>query len=467
MRARAILLAAGGLFAVLAFGFQRPSTGVALRDFEAYYAAGATQLTGADPYSLAVWQAEERIPGIVEARRELLPFFSPPATLPLWSALARTSFTRASIVWIAVLVCSLMALIAATAALLRLSQAQTAATALLAIAFVPVTSAIALGQAALPAFAAVVMALALLDAWPVLASAAAIAAALQPNVALPLALGFTTRRGAGALLCAAAAAYVCGAAVSGAAWIVPYLRVLAAASRAEGFAAIQYTPAAIFYGFGLTPPVAIAAAAITAAVAAVVAVRGASRTSQRVKRIAIVCAAMPFVAGFFHDQDMIVLFFPATAALCFTRTRAPLAFLGALLASVNWVDFAQQPQGAAQDCILALAFAAFAAALRPSRALLMPAFAFGGCVLAGAWIGHLHPLPIWPDAMHGAPALSGTPAEIWKEEQLQTGLLRPDAAAALLRMLALLGAALLLYASLDIDVHHVIERRDRVRVEVL
>ncbi|HET9030632.1 MAG TPA: hypothetical protein VFN49_10660, partial [Candidatus Aquilonibacter sp.] len=265
---------------------------------------------------------------------------------------------------------------------------------------------------------------------------------------------------AGALLIVAA-----GCVAMGWSWIVEYARVLGAHASAERFAVIQYTPAAVLYGFGVPKATASAVAVIIALLAVAAAVGGVIRASSLVRRFCIACCAIPFVAGFFHEHDFVALFASALFAVAYAR-RAWAATLGCALVGINWLDFAQQPQAVAQDAVLACGLLCALIALRPQRGQFVAAGVALLSIAAGAWIGAVHHLPIWPNDMHGV-AAGASIAEVWKNEQLQTGLMRPDAAAALLRTFALLGSALLLWSTLDVDVHHVVERGDRVGLEVL
>jgi hypothetical protein len=137
-----------------AFAF-RPSLtgGVDLRDFEAYYAAGATWGAGADPYSREIWQSERNLPGVVATRDELLPFVGPPFSLPLWAALARLPYASACALWRAVLGLAFATLVFGS---LRLAgrgagPLDLGAALALGIAFTPLTSGLALGQVAVVA----------------------------------------------------------------------------------------------------------------------------------------------------------------------------------------------------------------------------------------------------------------------------------------------------------------------------
>ncbi len=449
--------------AIALLGFHPPGEpGVTLRDFEAYYAAGATWLAHGDPYSLSIWNVEAHIPGVVASRHEVLPFVGAPATLPLWSLFARLPYHVATVLWTILLFCALVTVFIATGRLLYLSYGHAVLTVVLALAFVPITSDFGLGQAALAAYGFAVFAL---TTPPSLATVAVALSVLQPNVAFGLVAMFESQRATLALIGGAIVIYVVGALADGTQWPVTYLRTLAAHAQAERFAAIQYTPTAVLYGFGIPPSVAQVVGTAVAVVIFVVGVFGAIRADTLAHRFAILCCAVPFVAGFFHEHDFVVLFVPVILALSHARNTT-VTVVATFLVGINWLDFAQQPQALPQDVILAAALLIAAIGFQPQRNYVVAGLVLAAITILGAWIGNTHPLSIWPNDMHGV-ARGATIAQVWKNEQLQTGLLRPDAAAAALRSFALLGSALLFYVVLNIDVHEVIKRRNGVGVEVL
>src|SRR5262249_20399332 len=142
-----------------------PTQGPFARDFEAYYAAGATWNRGGDPWSRDVWAIEQTIPGVDASRDELLPFAGPAASLPLWSLLARLPFDAARIVWELLLLAALVALAIVVTALahaqLTLNRAFYA---LVGAALCgPAISAVALGQVALVSAAALALTLLALE----------------------------------------------------------------------------------------------------------------------------------------------------------------------------------------------------------------------------------------------------------------------------------------------------------------
>ena len=98
-RGVSLVLACAFVAAALLFARPHPTPGPALRDFEAYWSAGAAFNAGEDPYGRAVWSAERTVPGVDASRDELLPFVGPPATLPLWSVFARFPYATAAGLW--------------------------------------------------------------------------------------------------------------------------------------------------------------------------------------------------------------------------------------------------------------------------------------------------------------------------------------------------------------------------------
>src|SRR5579884_2877059 len=126
-----------------------PTHGPFGRDFEAYYAAGATWNAGGDPWSRDVWAVERTIPG-VDRGDELLPFVGPAFTLPLFGALARAPFGVALRLWSGTIALAFAALVLGALALAREQRiAALFGALLLGIASAPGVSDFALAQAAM------------------------------------------------------------------------------------------------------------------------------------------------------------------------------------------------------------------------------------------------------------------------------------------------------------------------------
>jgi hypothetical protein len=453
---RTATIACGALLIAAALLLMRPlgDGGVPLRDFEAYYAAGAAWNAREDPYSAKILTIQNHIPGVNPARNELLPFVGMPVTLPLWGFLAHFDYLTASILWCVVLSLAFFAIIAAVVALtgIPLRDARAAAAFFFTLAFVPITSGMSLGQAALPGCAAMLLGVLALSRNAIASSFGFLLGALQPNVALPGIVAAGQRRGASALALAALICYAVGAFAQGPFWILRYSHVIAEQGAAERFAAIQYTPVAVLYGLHAPTALAIGLGTVLAAIAFGIAVYGALTARSVASKLAVACCAIPFVTGFVHEQDFVVMLLPALLAARNARGRwVPIVVVGGVLVAVNWLDFTQQPKGAWQDVVLAcggaLCIAAFT--LEPSREAFVAAAFVGAVVIAGAWIGVHHPLPIWPNDMAAVHPLPGADAAtIWHEEQRQTGLLAPHTASALLRSLSLAGCGLLFAASI-------------------
>lgn len=424
-----------------------------LRDFEAYWSAGAAWNARADPYEAAIWKAERTVPGVDPARDELLPFVGPPPALLLASLAARLPYRTAALAWSAMLALALLVLVAATVAgsgrrnaPLRLLTALA-----LAVAWGPVTSDLALGQLALPAFAAAALVVLAADSLPVLAAIFACVAFAQPNAALGLISQFGRNRTTIALAFAAVITYALGALAAGPAWPIRYALLLRAHADAERFAAIQFTPASIAFGFGASPALAATVGVFVALLAVAAAVAIARHVRDRFARFAAFSALAPFAASFVHEHDLLIAF--AAALWCALRTqgaRRTVALAGSLLVSVDWLGLAQRPTGLAQSALLALgAFSAFLALgeRNSPRGTMAVALAFVPLFVAAAWIGLAHPAPVWPDALGAfhAPAAASA-ATVWAAEQRASGLLAPVFAWAILRALPLCGCALLAWA---------------------
>jgi hypothetical protein len=449
------LLAAACLAIAIALLAARPAAtpGPLLRDFEAYWGAGATWNARADPYERAIWSAEREVPGVDAQRDEVLPFIGPPATLLLWSLAARLPYATAAIVWWSILVLALLALVlmvmrAGDAAITPFSFLAMLA---LAIAFGPVTSDLALGQMALPALLGAVALTLLADRSLFAATAGACLAFAQPNLALALASQLGRNRATLAILAGAIVTYLLGTLAAGPQWPAGYARAAFAHGNAERFVAIQLTPAAVAYGFGTPSRGAefIAALAALAAIAAALAI--AVRVRDRFARLAAFAALLPFASGFFHEHDLTVAY-PAAAwcALRMRGTTRTVALAGTLLVTIDWLGLAQRPTGIVQSLLLAVAaLCAFAALGEPSdsRLALRAAVAFAPLFAVTAWLATRNPAPVWPDSL-GAfhAAANATVSTVWIAEQRAGGLLHPDPLWALLRSLSLLGCALLAYA---------------------
>jgi hypothetical protein len=439
---------------VLAFAaalWLRPvaTPGPALRDFEAYYAAGAAWNAGDDPYSRQIWRGERTIPGVTASRDELLPFVGPPFSLPLWGAFARLDYAQAALLWSTLLALSFALLSAGT---LRLVAPQAGASAYLAAlalgaGFGPLTSGLALGQVAVFACAAAVAAqVALARSNALAAATAALGAALQPNLGISLVARLPTRRAAIALALAGAVAVGCSAAaLGGLDGLWHYVEGLRDHARAETGIAIQTTVAAVASAFGASSVAAQAIATATALLAAgALLALFATRRYGGLERFALTSATLPIVLPFAHEHDFTLAFFPAL--VCALRCSGGTWIAAActtLFVAVDWLGLAQRPSGLPQSLCLATT-AAFALAALGPRELglrrLWPLAVVPLVALAGAFAA-MHPLPIWPDALpHGFHAdKTLSVAAVWRLEQIATGLGKPDAVWGALRACSLLG----------------------------
>jgi hypothetical protein len=321
----------------------------------------------------------------------------------------------------------------------------------LAVAFGPITSDLALGQFALVAFLGAALVALLASRSITAAAAAACVAFAQPNVGVGLLAQLARKGVAVAIALGALITYAVGVIFAGFAWPLAYARALNAHGFAERFAAIQFTPMAILYGLRASPTAAVLVDALCFAVALCLLVPLTRRVNDAFARFAAFSALAPFVASFFHEHDFVAAY--AAAVWCALRTAGTarvLGLAGTLLVAVDWLGLGQRPTGIAQSALLA--FAAFAAYVALGERAELPAavrFLLGFAVLfaAGAWFGAHHPVPVWPDALgafHADPSASA--ATVWSAEQRETGLLAVQPVWATLRLLSLLGCALLGYS---------------------
>jgi hypothetical protein len=470
---RGACAALAAVLIALAFTVLRPhgSAGGTLRDFQAYRAAGATWLDGKDPYSASIASHEPSLPA-----GAMLPFVGVPAALPWWALLARLRTSSAALLWQALLIGALGALVYAAA---TLAGARTpfdyGCIALTALAFAPVTGAVALGQTAVVAAALAALCICTRRA-PAFAAGAFAAFALQPNVALGTLAALRRRAAAAAFVVALAAIYACGAVASGPLWPITYARALIAHQWAERGSALQFTPASIALGFGASQGLATATAVVLGCLVAFVAIATTLRARNERIGFGALCCALPFVCGFFHEQDLAALFVPAIIALRATAPAPRAAALPAIVATgANWLDVAQSSGAIVQDLVLGCALIAASLAVMPrfeSRVAIWTCAALA-LLAGGVWLAATHPLPVWPDAMHrfvlGANA---SVAQAWRAQLANAGLLAHHPASAALRTIALGGCALFLTllatgTTLNVDVHEVVERRNAVGLEVL
>jgi len=416
-----------------------------MRDFEAYYAAGAAARAGDDPYGAAIWKYERGIDGVYASAYEVLPFVGPPPSLLVWKTIAAIPYRIAVHVWqIGLALCALLAAVLC----LKLSKVRLDVwTGLAAIpvflAFGPLTSDLALGQVALPAFAFVLLAITLANRNAIIAAVAGALGFIQPNVGITVAALMRTKRGVLIAILSVLLFVEAFALAGGFETLFTYVQVLQQHGAAERFSAIQITPAAIAYGFGISSTGAQAIGIIVMASATIAWLLNIKKFDSDAQCFAFTCAIAPLSMPFFHEHDLLVIVLPAL--LIALRCGGPLALAGFFLCSIDWLGLAQRPDGTVQTVLLAASGLLAFLAVRDYRRtqIVAPLALIAAAAMLGG-IAAFHPLPIWPDAMRAIHVTSGmTVAQIWEAEQRATGLLAPNAFSAALRLLPLLGCALL------------------------
>ncbi len=361
--------------------------------------------------------------------------------------------------WSGLLAAAVGALLLASLALARSRDVRALLVGLLLVLVSgPAISALALGQVALLSAAGIACALVAYERSALSGSAlaggalATLVAGLQPNLALAL---IARMRDRSALLAAGAAglafAVLTLVAGGGAAGLAAYAHRLGEHGRAERFASIQHTPAALAWALGAPAAAASAVGGAVAllALAALVAVTVRARLDRRDGAL-LALAALPLIVPFFHEHDFAIELIPLLV-LALRAQGAARAWAGvaAVLLLVDWLGFAQRPAGGAQLVALGAAVAAAFVALGPGarlrRADLAPGLALAALALVALPLARAHPAPTWPDALppgYRAPARADASA-VWADEQRAAGLDARSPAWALLRAFPLAGCVAL------------------------
>jgi hypothetical protein len=429
------------------------------RDFEAYYAAGATVNAGGDPYSRDLWQAEREIRGVVATRDELLPYVGPAAALPLWSLLARAPQPVALVIWSAILTLAFAALVLAilTLAGAPRSPAMLLATAVFAFANGPMFSDVALGQVALVSVAAIACALVAYRARsPLGAGLTTLLAAIQPNLALVLIARMRSRFDLiVASIAAGAFALITLVAGGGVARFHRYLTRLQLHGEAERFILIQHTPQAIAFAFGLPRATALSVGTTIAIAAIIGGFISIVRNRLNPTHAALLaCALAPLALPFFHEHDFTLELIPAGVLALRARGRArTLAAIACALVLVDWLGLAQRPPAHAQIFCLALTvMCAFIAIgnvpAADQRRGLWGIAAATAIFLIASPLAHRFPAPTWPDTLSLTYRAEPTAdaSAVWAEEQRLAGLETVEPFWGALRALPLCGCVLLAFA---------------------
>ncbi len=439
-----------------------PGSGPFARDFEAYYAAGSVWNAGGDPYSRGVWQVERTVPGVDATHDEMLPYVGPAAALPFWSLVARLPFRPARLLWEIVLACAVAAIVAGSLALAGAPPSPARGTIALILGGTcgPVISGFTLGQAALVGAAGTILAFLALERRSRWAIPAAFVAAIQPNLALPLATRAFDRRSF-VMLAIAAAAFIGVTLVAGGgiAGLIAYANVLRLHDGAERFITIQHTLPALIAALGAPHALAdvIAAAASLIALVAIVAV-GVRRRTQPLIGACVGVALLPLVVPFFHEHDFAIDLLPAIVLLVRgdARTRI-LAGCASVMTLIDWFGLAQRPQATVQIAALATAVAVAVAILAgrdgataaPERwATLAPLVTAAALAAVCIPLAHAYVAPTWPETLGTYRAPPGVDiSSIWGEEGVRSGLTAIAPAWSILRAIPLLGCVLLALAS--------------------
>ncbi len=343
------LVVASAIVAVAALLLARPETrpSALLRDFNAFYCAGAAIDRGADAYRAEPLGACERTPRPAAFGQGManlaMPAPLPPYALAPFALLARLPYGPAATLWALILLAAFTLTVGAMQRLTGLPLPAVIA----AFALVDGFASIALGQVAPFAIAAVAFAALLTEQGRDRAAAWVTAIAMiEPHVGLPAALALFVWRPQTRLPLALAGAFCIGLslALTGLANNLEYVRaVLPAHAVSEIVNAKQFSLTYILHRFGLSDASALRAGnlsylamlALGIAVAPIVA----RRSSSSGLIVAFPVAAALFGGPFAHIVQMAAAL-PA-ALLLYARVPALRSTLGIAIAmlAVPWVQF--------------------------------------------------------------------------------------------------------------------------------
>jgi hypothetical protein len=338
-------LAVLALLAALASPSLRPPA--VLRDFNAFYCAGASIDRGADPYRaepLGSCERAPRPPAFAQGTPGLaIPAPLPPYALAPFALLARLPYLWAGALWsLAILLCTGL-----TVGAMRRLTALPLSGLVAAFALGGAYAALALGQVAPVATAGVALAALFLSQGRDRAAALAAAAAMiEPHVGLPLALAlFAWRPATRVTLLLAAAAFVSlSLALAGVPVALEYVRaVLPAHALSEVANDKQLSLTYLLHQAGASDALALHAGELcyAAMLALGLAVAGAVRGRSPALVAALPVAFTLFGGAFVHVVQIAAALPAALLLLAGARGRARNALLLAVLGlAIPWVQFA-------------------------------------------------------------------------------------------------------------------------------
>lgn len=364
--AQRLVVAAAAVAAVALFVLlpqTRPSA--LMRDFNAFYCAGAAIDRGADPYRNEPLGACERSPRPAWLNRGI-PNLAAPAPLPPYAlapfaALARLPYAAAALIWSFVLIGALALTVAVMRRLTGLPTLALAAAFLLGDGYAAWT----LGQVAPIAVAAIALAGYLFSRDRPIAAAVAVACAtIEPHVALPaaLALFFWCPRARIALVAAAVTLGALSVAIGGWPLDLEYVRaVLPAHALSELTNSRQLSLTSFLHRLGTSDAIALRAGELSYAAMLALSLWAAPITARRLGSPALIVVlpvALTLVGGPFGHVVQVGAALPCALLLYVKLLQARTILALAIVAlAIPWVQFSSL------GAILPVASAAVAALL--------------------------------------------------------------------------------------------------------
>ncbi|MBC5802359.1 MAG: DUF2029 domain-containing protein [Candidatus Eremiobacteraeota bacterium] len=384
-----------------------------MRDFNAFYCAGAAIDRGADPYRAEPLGACERAPRAAALNRApanlSVPAPLPPYALAPFALLARLPYDVAAVVWTLL---SALAFAFTIVAMRRLTGVSTLAL-VAAFGLVDGLASLTLGQIAPVAIAAIVLAVAHVEAARDRAAAVAAAlATIEPHLGLPACIALFVFRPKARLPLSLAAALFAGVsfALLGAARCIEYVReVLPAHAMAEIVSQKQFSLTYVLHRAGVADAPALMLGNVSYVAMVALGIALAPRLAKRLCApgllVAVPCALAVFGGPFVHVVQLAAAL-PA-AFLLFARAPQLRTVWAAAIAglAIPFVQFASL--GTAFPLFAAAAAAALAHTLfraRPLASAVAGAATYGFASLAAALVHERVPDASRILALHYDPA---------------------------------------------------------------
>lgn len=370
-------------------------------DFRAFYCAGKVVAAGADPYLAEPLRSCEsaamRASGFSPLSRLVLPAPLPGYALAPFALFAKLTFLRATDIYVLVLVAAVIALAAIVHRLARVPLLAALAAIVLSVAQISILD----GQIVpIVILALVASAAAIARGKPRLAALFALAAMIEPHIALPAcaALALFVPKSRGTLAIGVVALCAISIATLGVRANVEYVtRVLPAHAHSEFGSPLQYSLTSILYRLGVPTGVAVLCGSLSYLVMSALGLevgRRLAKLANAPELLVLVPPAFAILGGPFVHLTQMAVAVPALLVLC-GRVPAWRNACGPalVLLAIPWQDMAINEPRSVEIATLLVASTLCFFVWKPARAV---GIAFVAAIvavsIAETWVGHAFPL---------------------------------------------------------------------------